>query len=131
MQLQDLSYKLNNEVLNLEDKKNSIELKASVEVFSLENIYTVKEGTYIHDCNVYKSNEIIWGDTEKIDGQVTLSVNDSDEGKTFKINASLDRKVRGVKLRLENLPIGKFISLISEDKEITEYGLLCNYLHHY
>ena len=43
MQMQDLSYKLNNEILTLKDNKNNLSFKASIEVFSLENVYTVKE----------------------------------------------------------------------------------------
>ena len=128
MQMQDLSYKLNNQVLNIEDKKNNSIVKASVEVYSLENIYTVQENTYSKKESTYSSNQVLWGDTELVEGaKVDLLVNETRDGLSFKIDACLDKLVRGVKLRLENLPLGTLINLISEDKEITEYGLLSNY----
>ena len=107
MQMQDLSYKLNNQVLNIEDKKNNSIVKASVEVYSLENIYTVQENTYSKKESTYSSNQVLWGDTELVEGaKVDLLVNETRDGLSFKIDACLDKLVRGVKLRLENLPLG-------------------------
>ena len=127
MQMQDLSYKLNNEILTLKDNKNNLSFKASIEVFSLENVYTVKENTYKHLSNTYYSNQILWGDSELVDGEVKLTLNETKNGLSFQINTSLDKKIRGVKLKLENLPLGELISLTSEDKKITEYGSLYKY----
>lgn len=127
MQMQDLSYKLNNQVLTVEDKKNELSFEASVEVYSLENTYTVKEDTYIVNENKYSSNQILWGDTELVEGSVDLVVDETRDGVSFKIDASLDRLIRGVKLRLEKLPLGTLINLISEDKEMNSYGLISTY----
>ena len=47
MQIQDLSYKLNNDLLNLG------QYQISVEVFSLENVYTIEPGTLVKKDNYY------------------------------------------------------------------------------
>ena len=68
MQMQDLSYKLNNQVLIVEDKKNELSFEASVEVYSLENTYTVKEDPiagYTSSVDGYKITNTL--DTTKVD----------------------------------------------------------------
>lgn len=127
MQIQDLSYTLNNSFIKVEDEKNLLSFEASVEIFSLENNYTIKDGTLIKNENNYYSNEIIWGDSEHITGSANIKITASSHGKRFLLSSSLDRPVRAMKLRLDHLPLGKLISLISEDKEVTERGLLYRY----
>lgn len=126
MQLQDLSYKLNNEKIRV--RIADAECEASVEVFSTENVYTVSDGTYKKTGDsAYTSDFLVWGDTERVEGNVRLDISDTEDGKSFKIAAALGRDVRGVKLRLDGLPLGTLISLTSEDKEVTEHGLKYNY----
>jgi len=127
MQLQDLSYKLNSDTIRIADGIGKIDYIASVEVFSLENVYTVPVGSYSFSGREYFSDVLVWGNTEKTDGSVRVSVNDCELGKTFDISARLDKPVRGVKLRLDGLPVGKLISLTDEDKDVTEYGSLYRY----
>lgn len=125
MQLQDLSYELNNQKIPV--RVGGAECRASVEVFSTENVYTVPNGAYEKAGSVYASDYLVWGDTERVQGGVKLEISEIADGKSFKIDAVLDRDVRGVKLRLDGLPLGTLINLTSEDKEVTEYGLKYNY----
>lgn len=121
MQMQDLSYVLNNQKIGVDS------YQVSVEVFSLENIYTVRDGSYVIKSNEYVSNDIVWGNDVHEDGSVSLKIEDLNEVKRFYISASLSREIRGVKLRFDDLPLGKLISLIDEDKEVTEKGALYRY----
>ena len=118
MQKQDLSYNLKNAKIDVDN------FKVSVEVFSLENVYSVDE--YFVKENTYVSNNILWGDTEKTEGYVNLSI-DKKENINFIIEAKLDKLIRGVKLRFDDLPLGKLISSVDEDKVITEAGLVMPY----
>ena len=121
MQIQDLSYQLNNDRISIDG------YRVSVEVFGFDNVYTVEEGSFIRTGDTYFSNEILWGDTEKASGKVYLDIRTSDRNRTFKIKAELEKNIRCVKLRFDGLPLGKLISSVDEDKDITEYGLLLRY----
>ena len=127
MQTQDLSYKLNNQKITVLNAKDMLPYDVSVEVFSLENVYTVAENTYARRGGEYFSDCLVWGNTERRAGSVTLNVDDTADGKVFKARAELDCLVRGVKIRFDNLPLGELISLTDEDKKITEYGLQLKY----
>ena len=127
MQTQDLSYKLNNQKINVYDKAIGTPYEVSVELFSLENVYTVAENTYAQNGNEYFSDCLVWGNTEKRKGSVKLCVDDISGGKLFKTEAVLDGMLRGVKLRFDNLPLGTLISLTDEDKAVTEYGIYLKY----
>lgn len=126
MQIQDLSYRLNNNIIDFHDGKNSLDYAVSVEVFSFENVYTVcglngaGEGTYLSDY-------LVWGDTERAEGKVKLAVTDAEYGKIYKVDAELGKPVRSVKLRFDNLPLGELINLVDEDKPVTEYGIRLKY----
>ena len=121
MQIQDLSYKLKNDLLDLRD------YKVSVEVFSLDNVYTVEPNSFVKEDGFYYSNKLLWGNDVKSEGHVKLSVKKYDDYRDFQIEASLDRNIRSVKLRFDNLPLGKYISSTDEDKNVTERGLLFKY----
>ncbi len=127
MQTQDLSYKLNNQKITVLNARDMLPYDVSVEVFSLENVYTVAENTYARRGGEYFSDCLVWGNTERRAGSVTLNVDDTADGKVFKARAELDCLVRGVKIRFDNLPLGELISLTDEDKKITEYGLQLKY----
>lgn len=126
MQTQDLSYKLNSHKINL-CGADTLNYEVSVEVFSLENVYTVAENTYRCEDGEYFSDSLVWGNTEKRKGSVKLRVDDVSGAKVFKAEAELDCLIRGVKIRFDNLPLGTLISLTDEDKEVTEYGMYLKY----
>lgn len=126
MQLQDLSYKLNNELIKT-DLSSYKDIKVSLEVFSLENVYTIPEGSYIQKGNSYTSNSLVWGDTEKVGGRALLRIKKHRNCLSINARAKLDKKIRSIKVRFDNLPLGKLISLSSEDKEVTEYGIHIKY----
>lgn len=126
MQTQDLSYKLNSHKINL-CGADTLKYEVSVEVFSLENVYTVAENTYRCKDGEYFSDSLVWGNTEKRKGSVKLRVDDVSGAKVFKAEAELDCLIRGVKIRFDNLPLGTLISLTDEDKEVTEYGMYLKY----
>lgn len=126
MQTQDLSYKLNSHKINL-CGAGTLNYEVSVEVFSLENVYTVAENTYRCKDGEYFSDSLVWGNTEKRKGSVKLRVDDVSGAKVFKAEAELDCLIRGVKIRFDNLPLGTLISLTDEDKEVTEYGMYLKY----
>lgn len=127
MQMQDLSYQLNSQKIVVEDKKTGLCYSASVEVFSMENVYTVAEGTYRNADDSYCADTLVWANTEQVHGSVILRKSQIEDGMRFDISASLDRTLRGVKLRLENLPLGTLLTLIDSDAEVTEYGSLYRY----
>lgn len=126
MQTQDLSYKLNSDSIAVIDC-SGVDFDASVEVFSLENVYTPELGSFGHSSGVYRSDRLVWGNAVHVDGEVRVEINGAAGRKTFDISARLDRPVRGVKLRLDNLPLGTLISLAEEDKPVTEYGSCYKY----
>lgn len=126
MQTQDLSYKLNSHKISL-CGADTLNYEVSVEVFSLENVYTVAENTYRCKDGEYFSDSLVWGNTEKRKGSVKLRVDDVSGAKVFKAEAELDCLIRGVKIRFDNLPLGTLISLTDEDKEVTEYGMYLKY----
>ena len=109
MQTQDLSYKLNNQKIKIYDSAIGAPYDVSVEVFSLENVYTVAENTYVQNGGEYFSDCLVWGNTERRTGSVKLCVSDVSGGKRFKTDAALDGMLRGVKLRFDNLPLGTLI----------------------
>lgn len=124
MQLQDLSYDLKNDHILIKDD-NIGEYSLSIEVFSLENVYTVngyskKEGKYV-------SEKILWGTDVPTDGEASLEIENTEKGKMFHACARLDKKVRGIKLRFDGLPLGKLLSSFSGEKQITDYGTLLYY----
>ena len=126
MQLQNLSYQLNNELINT-DFSFIKDIKISIEVFSLENVYTVPNGSYLKNGNTFISNVLVWGDTEKVSGQAKLRLKKHRDSLNINARAKLDKKIRSIKVRFDNLPLGKLISLSSKDKDVTEYGLHLRY----
>ena len=126
MQLQDLSYQLNNELINT-DLSFVKDIKISIEVFSLENVYTVPNGSYLKNGDTFISNVLVWGDTEKVNGQAKLRLKKQRDSLKINARAKLDKKIRSIKVRFDNLPLGKLISLSSKDKDVTEYGLHFRY----
>ena len=124
MQLQDLSYQLNNELIGV-DFNGYQNIKVSLEVFSLENVYTIP--AYQRDGELYLSQSLVWGDTERVDGQAKLSITNKDNKLFINASAKLDKEIRSIKVRFDNLPLGKLISLSSKDVDVTEYGLHYRY----
>lgn len=121
MQIQDLSYKLKNDLLNIED------YQVSVEVFSLDNVYTIVPSSFIKKDNDYYSDQIIWGNDMPVEGNVNLHIEKSTDFNEFKVDASLNQKIRSIKIRFDNLPLGEYISSVDENKVVTEKGLIFKY----
>ena len=126
MQLQDLSYKLNNQKIYLNTKELG-NFQVSAEIFSFENVYTAKEGSFANKNGVYFSDKILWGDTEPANGNLIVETVKTNDGYIIKSQANLDKEIRGIKLRFDNLPLGVLISSVDCDKQVTERGLLINY----
>ncbi len=125
MQLQDLSYTLNNEKIRVTDKANGIGYCASMEVVSLENVYTIP--SFEKRDESYVSQSVVWGNNVQTDGEARLQIKGFDKGVSFCCSATLDKPVRSIKVRFDNLPHGTLVSSIDEDKKVTEYGICVHY----
>ena len=119
MQTQDLSYKLNNDIIAVRGCSELV-FDVSTEVFSLENVYTPARNSFGHSSGTYRSNSLVWGNAERTDGEVVLEVSDAKFGKAFDVSARLGQPIRGIKLRFDNLPVGTLISLTDEDKAVSD-----------
>lgn len=125
MQLQDLSYKLNNAVISVNDKNNGISYEVSEEVISLENVYTAPN---VEQHNgAYVADKLVWGNDVYVDGNLSLEINETENGITFSPKATLITPIRAIKVRFDRLPLGTLISSIDCDKEVTEYGICMHY----
>lgn len=127
MQNQDLSYKLNNHHIDLNFNKVAKNVKVSLEIFSFENVYTVFDGSFVNENNSFVSDYLVWGNTEKVNGKAKLQIIDEENKKIINSSVSLDKKIRSAKIRFDNLPLGKLISLTKGDVDIDEKGLLIRY----
>ena len=90
MQIQDLSYKLKNDLLNISD------YQVSVEIFSLDNVYTVEPNSFIEKNGSYYSDKILWGNDVRTEGSVNLNVERFEDYNSFQVYATLDRKIRSI-----------------------------------
>lgn len=124
MQLQDLSYILNNQKIKtkLPYYQN---IKVSLEIFSLENVYTIP--SFNKKNNQYLSSSIVWGDVEKVEGNALLDIKDKNNYLEINAKAKLDKKIRSIKIRFDDLPLGKLISRSGEDLGVSEYGIRLHY----
>lgn len=125
MQLQDLSYTLNNEKIRVSDKNGGIEYLVSAEIISLENVYTIPR--FRRENNSYVSESIVWGNDVQTEGCVNFEIKEFDKNVNFRCTARLDKNVRSIKIRFDELPLGTFVGSVDEDKEVTEHGLCVNY----
>lgn len=125
MQLQDLSYALNNEKIRVTDKINDIEYLASAEIVSLENVYTIPQ--YAKSADKYVSQSVVWGNDVEVCANASFEIGESEEGKTFCCSATLDRAIRSIKIRFDGLPLGTLISSVDEDKDVTAHGICLHY----
>ncbi|HOE15274.1 MAG TPA: DUF6259 domain-containing protein [Candidatus Paceibacterota bacterium] len=124
MQAQDLSYDLKNAKISLPLNNKKTTPEVSVEVFSFENVYTVEKDGFIEENkNHFVANSLLWGSQEKTKGKVELTIDEQH----INVKAELDKNIRSVKVRFDNLPHGKLISTSDQDREITEYGLNLKY----
>lgn len=123
MQLQDLSFKLNNEFIKLD---NNVLL--SVEVFSFDNVFHPQHGSFQEENGTYVSHKILWGGSElEKDAFVKLKIKNENQKFVFNVEAQLDQKIRETKLRFDNLPLGNLISSINGEHITKEYGEIINY----
>ena len=126
MQIMDLSYALNNEILPL--KYEGVSFNASIQIFTEENVYTVKPGSLLKNGNTYTSNKILWGDSELVDNSfVNFDIEKEAKSLKFTAKTQLNRNIYGFKLRFDDLPLGKLLTLTEKDIDITEYGHLFRY----
>ncbi len=124
MQTQDLSYKLNNE--NIQIDIDGAKPSVSLEIFSFENVYTIEEYT-ISANNTYSAKGIVWGNTEQVDGSASVEINKKADRTSIKAKATLDRDIRCVKVRFDDLPLGTLVNMIDENRQVTEHGANYNY----
>ena len=115
MQTQDLSYKLNNH--HFEVKLSESKVDVSVEVFSLENVYTLPKPSLVNGSE-YRFNNLIWGNDVFEPADVIVDVLPN----TISAKINFNRDIRSVKYRFDNLPLGKLISMTDGEHEVTEYG---------
>ena len=109
MQLQDLSFKLDNEYIVLDN-----DVKLSIEVFSFDNVFHPRKESLKKVGNKYISHELIWGGSEfEPNSFVELEVGKENNTYSFNLKAGLNQKVRETKLRFDNLPLGNLISTIN------------------
>lgn len=126
MQMQDLSYTLNNEHIKCDFLGYPITL--SMEMFSKENVYTSASGSLTKEGDIYHTNRVLWGDTEETpNSSMSLRLSESSDKVTFSLSGKLDKPILGMKLRFDDLPLGKLLTLSEEDVEINEYGHLYRY----
>ncbi|MCH4201997.1 MAG: hypothetical protein LKF69_03580 [Bacilli bacterium] len=123
MQMQDLSFIPQNEVFTIN------KYRATVEIFSFDNLFTIAPNTLINRHNILKSHTILWGDDQLVEGaKVSIKLNeDKQDNSQIKIDALLDQPIRCLKLSFLDLPLGKLVSLPSGPVEITNYGSLYHY----
>lgn len=121
MRMQQLSYELNTSKIDFGD------FKASLEIFSLENVYFPLRGTYAEKEGTYHSSSVAWGDEDLVPGEANLTHVLRRNRHVLTAKASLDRLVRSIKIRFDDLPIGTLLTTIDHDKPITENGLLLTY----
>ena len=122
MQLQDLSFKLDNEYIALDN-----DVMLSIEVFSFDNVFHPRKGSLKKVENKYISHELIWGGSEfEPNSFVELEVGKENNTYSFNLKAGLNQKVRETKLRFDNLPLGNLISTINGEHITKEYcEILC------
>ena len=89
MQTQDLSYKLNSDSISVTGF-SGVDFDASVEVFSLENVYTPERNSFGRASGAYRSDRLVWGNAERVDGEVCVEISDAAGRKSFDISARLD-----------------------------------------
>lgn len=121
MQTQDLSYKLNNVSFPLSDEFEGTNI--SFEVFSLENVYTLDKSDTTFAKNKISCNSLLWGNEEKVEA----SLNGEIDGNRIKVTADAPFSIRSIKVRFDDLPLGKLVSMMDFDREITEQGHVFNY----
>ena len=123
MQLQDLSFRLDNEYIKLDHG-----VTLSVEVFSFDNVFHPRKGSLKQVGNRYISHELIWGGSEfEPTSFIDLEVKKIEGKYLFNLSAGLNQKIRETKLRFENLPLGNLISTINGEHETKEYGEILHY----
>ena len=120
MQSQDLSYKLNNYSFQLGGFEGAT---VSFEIFSMDNVFTLDKDAVHFDGEYFSCNKIIWGNNEKQDTSITGRI----DNHFIDLTADTSFAIRSVKTRFDNLPLGKLVSLIDGDHEITEYGMVLHY----
>lgn len=122
MRVQDLSYTPLNETVVFP------EYRARMEVFSNENLYAVAPGSFRKaEDGSFLSNDLVWGESEHVDGAVSLSYLDHGNARSFFLASRLDEGIRAVKLRLDGLRKGTLVSTIDGEREIGKDGLLLHY----
>ncbi len=123
MQIQDLSFRLNNEYIKLDDG-----VVLSAEVFSFHNLYYPQLGSLTKNGDKYVSKRLVWGETEVDDNSfLELDIHKNKDFYSFDLIAGLSEKVRETKLKFENLPLGNLLSTISGEHVTNDYGEVLNY----
>lgn len=122
MRLQDLSYIPRNDVFSF------LSFPSSLEVFSLENLYTLEPGSLQRTPDgSLVSSSLIYGDEVPVKGRAGLTIEGGEKKATAVLFASLDQKIRSLKLRLHELPEGEVVSLVGGAEKIDAKGRLFRY----
>ena len=123
MQLQDLSFKLDNEYISLD---NNVLL--SIEVFNFDNVFHPLKGSLKREDNRCVSTSLVCGGTEiDKDSYASLEIKKDKQKYQFSLRAKLSQKIRETKLKFDNLPLGNLISSINGEHITKEYGEIINY----
>ncbi len=127
MNMQDLSYDFNSPVFEFNG------LTCSIDVYSFENVYTLKTPLISVDSRINKmtvtSDSLTFaGGQQECSGEVVASFQ-KEKDKTFiEVLAKQDKVLRDVKLTLHHLPKGQIVNLRETSaKEIPEEGLVYTY----
>lgn len=119
--LQDLSFNLINESIPLRGAR------LSVEIFTHDNVFTVKPGSYRKKGIAFASDSLLWGDSEKIPGFVSVEVSEASDT-ILRAETRLDeKKLRGMKFRFDGLPLGTLVNSIDGPHSIGRSGTLLQY----
>lgn len=119
--LQDLSYTLRNDHIPL--KRGCL----SFEVFSFDNVYTIEPGSFQEEAGVYRSRSFLWGDTEKVAGIAEIAFHSAESCSIEAKTSLLGRRIREIKFRFDDLPLGDLINSTDGVHPITEAGYLFHY----
>lgn len=120
MQTQNLSYKIKNQIINIDGFDISCEIFTFDNVFSLLNINKVD--------NKYSSSSLMWGDSEVVKSSFELISSRNEFNNTLIATASIEGdNIRCFKFKFHNLPLGTLINSIGGDVKVTDYGFNMKY----
>ena len=125
--MQELSYDFYNAKFKLG------QFTISVEIFTYENVYYLDPDHTEHHINKHSEtiacSSLTWaGGLEKAPGSARIDIHKGDTDYRIGIQADMVKKIRCVKLVVENVPKGKIVNLRSDETStIPADGMILNY----